>query len=268
MFSEPERRLLAREGKRFAETLARASGSARELDGWISRAEADIRDAEARASCETAIPKSRASARLELAYKPALLERLREIRADRSARESERGYTLPEVLVTIAILGILIAIGIIALLGLLEQRRVDAATNQLKADLRLAHTAATNGLTDTRVVLVPDNGDEEEGPDYHVVKLAAPYPDAAPPTVVLAKPRTFPGNVGIRNVRGTRDSGPWIVAPSEPGRTRTVEFNPDGTARFYGGVSGSTCVTADGDPKNRVIVLAATSRVRVQPDEC
>ncbi len=278
MFSESEREILAREGERFAETLARASGggSARELDRWISRAQADISEAEARADDPAASPKRRASARLELAYKPSLLRRLREIRAARARREareaSERGVTLPELLATIAIMGILLAIGIIIFLGLLERWRVDAATNQLKADLRLAHTNATNQLTDWRVVLVPEREGEDEGPDYHLVRLAAPYPaSGTPPVVAEDRPRTFPANVKILNIRGTLDTGApggWAVLPSRVGRTRTVEFNTDGAARFYGGVSGSTCVTVDRDPENRVIVLAATSRVRARPDDC
>jgi prepilin-type N-terminal cleavage/methylation domain-containing protein len=44
------------------------------------------------------------------------------------ARKDERGFTLPEVLATIAILGILIAIAVIIFLALLERWRVDAAT--------------------------------------------------------------------------------------------------------------------------------------------
>ncbi|HET7479185.1 MAG TPA: prepilin-type N-terminal cleavage/methylation domain-containing protein [Rubrobacteraceae bacterium] len=190
-------------------------------------------------------------------------------------RGNERGFTLPEVLVTIAILGILIAVAIIIWLGLLEQRRVDAATNQLVADLRLAHSSASNQLTDWRVVLNPEKADESGDPDYYMVKLAQPYdPDiAGNPSPAVAsgtppRPRHFPANVKIVNINGNLDSGSWIVAPSQADKTRTLEFNSDGTMRFYQAVSGSTCVTVDGDPQNRVVVLAATSRVKVKDGAC
>ena len=188
-------------------------------------------------------------------------------------RRDERGFTLPELLVVIAILGILLVIAIIVWLGLLEQRRVDAATNQLKADLRLAHTSAMNQLTDWRIVLVPDRAGEDEGPDYYLVKLLAPYPATSPSVVdpaTPAKPRTFPANVKIMNIAGSLDSGAggWAVSPTVVGQTRTVEFNTDGTMRFYGGVSGSTCVTIDFSPENRLTVLAATSRVKTRADAC
>lgn len=188
-------------------------------------------------------------------------------------RRDERGFTLPELLVVIAILGILLVIAVIVWLGLLEQRRVDAATNQLKADLRLAHTSATNQLTDWRVVLVPDKADKDEGPDYYLVKLLAPYPAISPPAVDPAtppRPRTFPANVKVMNIAGTLDTGTggWAVAPTVVGQTRTVEFNTDGTMRFYGGVSGSACITIDSSPENKLTVLAATSRVKIKADAC
>ncbi len=72
------------------------------------------------------------------------------------------------------------------------------------------------------------------------------------------------------NIAGTLDTGVggWAVALTVVGQTRTVEFNTDGTVRFYSGVSGSTCVTVDGEPENRLTVLASTSRVRVKADAC
>ncbi len=91
----------------------------------------------------------------------------------------ERGFTLPELLTTIAILAILIVIAVIILLGIWERRRVNAAVNQLAADMRLAHTSAANQLTDWRVVLVPNRGQNDK-PDYYLVKLVTPYSDEHP----------------------------------------------------------------------------------------
>ena len=62
-------------------------------------------------------------------------------------RRDERGFTLPELLTTIAILGILLAIAVVIWLNIVEARRVDAAANQLASDLRLVHSqAAFSGM--------------------------------------------------------------------------------------------------------------------------
>lgn len=192
----------------------------------------------------------------------------------RGKLSSEDGFTLQEVLVTIAIMGILLAIGIIIFLGLLERWRVEAATNQLVADLRLAHTNASNQLTDWRVVSALDRAEETEGPDYYLVKLTAPYPGAA---LSLAKriPRYFPGNVQVTNVITPAGSltdnqgagywtAPWGSSPPVVPSTRTLEFNSDGTMSFFVSPAGSLCVNVDDSPKNRVVARASTSRIRIE----
>ena len=199
---------------------------------------------------------------------------------------TEEGFTLPELMTAIAIMGILLAIAIIILLGILEQRRVDAAANQLAADLRLAHARATNQLTDWRVVLVPERAAEEEGPDYWLVKLCEPYDSGEPtPNVAVSFPRTFPADVKVR------DHAPALKDPSPPEtwmtplpeeippenhppcdspetslslvKTRTLEFNSDGSAWARYGPNGSVRITIDGDPERRVVFLSATSRIRI-----
>lgn len=192
--------------------------------------------------------------------------------------EEERGFTLPEVLMTVAILGILIAIAITIWLGVIEQRRVDAATNQLVSDLRLAHSSATNQLTDWRIVVVYGRDDEDEGADYYLIKLGGTYENGAPPPVIRRIPRTFPANVWVKKVVTSSGTivddktaeywvAPWVTAPSPMPDTRTIEFNSDGTMRYIPpGPSGSVCVTIDESPRNRIITSASASRTRVELD--
>lgn len=196
----------------------------------------------------------------------------------------ERGFTLSELLTTIAILGILLAIAMAIWNSVIEARRVDAAANQLASDMRLAHTRATNQLTDWRVVIYPERGEEEKpdgspNPDYYLVKLDEPYGEndatlAAPndPPTTPPIPRTLPANVEIMQETTSTpipivdDTGiTYYLNPSaaESGDTRTLEFNSDGTMWGYLSPSGTVRVTIDGDPQRGMTYVAATSRVEL-----
>ena len=91
--------------------------------------------------------------------------------------KDRRGYTLPEVLTAVAMAGVLAAIFLIILLALLERWRVEAAADQLAADMRLAHTNATQQLTDWRVVLMHEGRPLAacSNADYCLVKLKNAY---------------------------------------------------------------------------------------------
>ena len=65
--------------------------------------------------------------------------------------QHEHGFTLAEVMITIVIMGIVFAIASSTWFGVVESRRVDSATNEMVAELRLAHTRATNRLEDWRI---------------------------------------------------------------------------------------------------------------------
>ena len=188
-------------------------------------------------------------------------------------REDERGYTFQEVLTAVAILGVLLAIAIFIFLALLERWRVEAAADQLAADMRLAHTRATSRLTTWRVVLAPGRASEDAGPDYYLVELNRDYdPDArSAPTVVGSTPRVMPADVQVREHRSATsndDQGePRWVSPGTPAPepTRTAEFNPDGTMAFFEGPANSACVTVDKSPMLRVkATRPATSNVEIE----
>jgi prepilin-type N-terminal cleavage/methylation domain-containing protein len=59
------------------------------------------------------------------------------------------GYTLPEVITAVAIAGVLAAISLIILLALLERWRVEAAADQLAADIAVERYAPPGPLDTT-----------------------------------------------------------------------------------------------------------------------
>ena len=64
----------------------------------------------------------------------------------------ELGFTLPEVLLVIVLMGSILGIATSSWFGLVENREVVSATNQFAADMRLEHTSATNRLGTARIV--------------------------------------------------------------------------------------------------------------------
>jgi prepilin-type N-terminal cleavage/methylation domain-containing protein len=140
----------------------------------------------------------------------------------------ERGFTLPELLVVIALMGILLAIATSTWFGIVESRRVDSATNQMVSDLRLAHTSATNRLVPWRVEKVTAN----------------------------------PRNYRIGPDGGTLTERSLPEGTELAGGVSAVRFTPDGRAQLTG--SGNITVAADdGDPTNEIEINTVTSRVRI-----
>jgi prepilin-type N-terminal cleavage/methylation domain-containing protein len=182
---------------------------------------------------------------------------------------------LPELLVTIAILGILLAIAIIVWLGILEQRRVDAAMKQFVADLRLAHSSATNQLTDWRVVY------RDGQSRYHLIRLEAPCPESAcvEPRAVRVITRDLPS--GTRIVETSNGADPVVAGAdrfdvldpatllpvptsvNQPGSTSTIEFDSDGSSNVASGPDAGLKVGSSSNPDRcyKITVRAATSRV-------
>jgi len=161
------------------------------------------------------------------------------------ALEDERGFTLIEVMVTIVIMGIVFAIASSFWFKMAESRRVDSATNQVVADLRLAHTQATNRLTDSSFI-VPS----ADSSTYQVGQVGPPE------------------DLETRNLPGDDQGTPKtkIVAAT----TITITFHAEGGAEIDpagpAGVINITVTTTDGDPDDPIHTIdvnTVTSRVKV-----
>jgi prepilin-type N-terminal cleavage/methylation domain-containing protein len=146
----------------------------------------------------------------------------------------ERGFTLIEVIATIIIMAIVFGIASSTWFKVAESRRVDSATNQVVADLRLAHTQATNHLTDsTFVVPSADSSTYQVGP---------------------------PGDLETRTLPGDDQGTPKtkILAAT------TITFHTEGGAEIDpAGDINITVAATDGDPLHTINVNTVTSRVKV-----
>ncbi len=145
----------------------------------------------------------------------------------------ERGFTLPEVMITVALLGILLAIAVPTWQSVVESRKVDSAANQVASDMRLAHTRATNQLADFEVAFTSGSS------SYELRRITAP---------AWTVSRTLPDG-------------------TQAGTTITVSFKADGSAVVTNG-SGNTVrvVSSSNAGKYRDIEFnGATSRVKIVP---
>ena len=141
--------------------------------------------------------------------------------------EDERGFTLPEVLMTIVVMGIVLAIASSTWFRVIESRTVDSAANQMVSELRLAHSKATNRLTTWRVEIDSGTRNYRIGPSG-----------------------------GALSSRSLPEGTKFATAVS------VIDFKSNGEAQPTG--SGNITVAADDDyPSYAIQINTATSRIKV-----
>lgn len=136
--------------------------------------------------------------------------------------KDERGFTLPEVLITIVLMGIVFAIASSTWFVTVDNRRVDSATNQLASDMRLAHSRATNQLKDYQIVVSsPDSPTYQFGPSGETLATRS-LPDGA--EIAAATTITFKSN-GAAEVTSGAGSPITVKSSTNASNDHTIEFN-------------------------------------------
>ena len=154
------------------------------------------------------------------------------------------------MLITIAVMGILLAIASGTWFRIVESRTLDSAASQLSSDLRLAHTRAANQLTDWQVQVFLGRGDQSLGPDYKLVR----------PSDNLTFERSLPEKSMISSTE----------IDNSPSGDKILRFRSTGAVESLGGFTDADSdgqiritVSVDGDPSRGVTVVPATSRVKI-----
>jgi type IV fimbrial biogenesis protein FimT len=157
----------------------------------------------------------------------------------RTIRGDERGFTLVELVLVILLMGIVFAIASSTWFGAIESRRVDAATNQVVADLRLAHTQAIDRLTDSSFIV----------------------PSANSPTYQIGPA----GNLDTRSLPDDNQPTPRTKILD----ATTIVFKADGSAQSAQAVGGIVTIrvssTKDPTKFHTIKVNITTSRIQVVP---
>jgi prepilin-type N-terminal cleavage/methylation domain-containing protein len=178
---------------------------------------------------------------------------------------AERGFTLPEVMITIVIMGILAAIAVPSWFGVVEGRNVDSATNQLASDLRLAHTSATNRLAPARVEFSNTGAVVNCGGTSADYCLIQQTPGGGTQYLVrnfegdveLTSPNLLPAG-GVSMVKFAAEGS--ATAPGTLGTVSGVTDNcptstPTGVPRMQ--------ISVDGSPAHCITFTEATSRIQI-----
>lgn len=138
-------------------------------------------------------------------------------------RHNERGFTLIELMMTVAVAATLLAIGVPVLLDVTENSKLTAAARQVERELQSARLRAVTNNRSLRVRLnCPSAG------YYRTVEVLGTAADTATNRCLLSA-YPFPADTDM-TTRPNYDGPPRVLPNQATVTDGVLEFRPDGTA--------------------------------------
>jgi prepilin-type N-terminal cleavage/methylation domain-containing protein len=160
----------------------------------------------------------------------------------RSLVLSQRGFTLLEMLIVVAIIGTLGAMAALISPGYIRQQKAEGAVSQALEVIRTARETAISERRNVRIVFTP--------PDViQTVRENLPIGGVAQAPTVL---RTVQLENRVRFLRPVANDTPDLFATT-PAQTGAVAFGPSVTRAF---TSEGTLIDSNGDVLNGTVFLA------------
>lgn len=163
-----------------------------------------------------------------------MLEAMRRLRKEVCNLFRSRGFTIIELMVTIAVLAILITVAIPGFESMIEKRRLIGATESIYSDLQFARSEAVKRSRDVVVTVVASGSTGCTGWNLRVTETSAPTVNLANtcgdgfPNIALSanfSTKTFDG------IRGTVGAGGTITITSPKGLETHVVLSRFGRVR-------------------------------------
>lgn len=174
--------------------------------------------------------------------------------------QSERGFTILEILVVVAIIGILAGVGVGVTTTLVRMTRGESGAQQLDAFLKRHREMAVARRRDIEVRFLPPN-------QVQSAQRAVPDPPAATPAPTVLETMTFEGGITFRLFAGIPDTPNQFGNGTEValGGAAPVMFSSEGALLDAGNnpVNATISLGIEGDPLSAtaVTVLGATASI-------
>lgn len=184
-----------------------------------------------------------------------------------SAR-NEAGFSLVEILITVAVVGLVTGIGVLTVRTILPTLRADAALQQMLIQLRQARTMS---ISQRRNFTVTFRGTTE----LVVVRQEVPpagVPPPVPPVTTAIADTFLPGGMVYMVFTGVPDTpdgfgnaGALNFCPASGACSSSIVFQSDGSVLANGKVVNGTVfmgITGNAKTARAVTVMGATGRMR------